>query len=282
MLEVRPARTANGAARFEAAAQAYLRRGWSVIPIQPADKRPLIPWRAYQERHATVAEVAGWLRRWPRCNLAIVTGAISGLVVLDVDPRHGGEASLKALNASQGPLPDTLSAASGGGGRHLYFAHPGPRIANRAGLRPGLDLRADGGYIVAPPSLHASGQRYRWLGQIGQRAALALWPSALAPVQRFSTGRSRTQWRQFLHAGIDEGRRNSGLASLAGHLLWRQVDPGVILELLLSWNQARCRPPLPEAEVARILASVQRTRQRHAQVAVASAVDPGARKAASA
>jgi len=123
---------------MEAAAQAYGRHGWSVIPIQPADKRPLIPWRAYQERRATAAEISAWFRRWPGANLAIVTGALSGLVVLDVDPRHGGEASLQALQASQGPLPTTLSAASGGGGRHLYFAHPGHRIANRAGLRPGV------------------------------------------------------------------------------------------------------------------------------------------------
>ena len=136
---------------------AYLRRGWSVIPIRPMDKRPLIAWREYQTRRAAPEELLSWFRSWPAANLAIVTGAISGLVVLDLDPAHGGMESWRVMVQHYGPVGATPSAISGGGGRHLYFAHPGTQLRNRAGLRPGMDMRGDGGYIVAPPSRHASG-----------------------------------------------------------------------------------------------------------------------------
>ncbi|MBS0374817.1 MAG: bifunctional DNA primase/polymerase [Proteobacteria bacterium] len=144
------------------AAIAYRRRGWSVIPVEPRAKRPLLAWRAFQARLATEAEIDAWYRHHPEANVAIVTGRLSGLVVLDVDPRHGGEASLAALEAAHGPLPATLESLTGGGGRHLYFRHPGGRCPNRVGLEPGLDLRGDGGCIVAPPSIHPSGRAYAW------------------------------------------------------------------------------------------------------------------------
>jgi hypothetical protein len=84
-------------------------------------------------------------------------------LVLDVDPPHGGEASLRQLVGEHGPLPATRSVISGSGGTHLYFAHPGGTIRNSAGaLGPGLDVRGDGGYVIAPPSIHPSGAAYRW------------------------------------------------------------------------------------------------------------------------
>jgi len=158
-----PPRGAQGADNERlAAARAYRARGWSVIPVEPRGKRPLIPWRALQTRQAPAAELERWFERWPDANVAIVTGRLSGLVVLDVDPRHGGAESLAAFEAEHGPLPDTLEVLTGGGGRHLYFRHPGGRVGNRVGLRPGMDLRGDGGCVVAPPSVHPSGQSYAW------------------------------------------------------------------------------------------------------------------------
>ncbi|MCK7491216.1 MAG: bifunctional DNA primase/polymerase [Comamonadaceae bacterium] len=133
------------------AALSYLALGWSVIPLLPGEKRPLAAWIEFQQRRATRAEVAAWFRDCPSANIAIVTGTVSGLVVLDVDVGHGGAQSLARLEAGHGRLPLTLEAITGGGGRHLYFAHPGGLLHNRAGIAPGLDLRGDGGYIVAPP-----------------------------------------------------------------------------------------------------------------------------------
>jgi hypothetical protein len=121
------------------AAMTYAERGWSVIPIEPRGKRPLVPWLEFQQRLASAAEIDAWFDRWPAANIAIVTGRVSGLVVLDLDPRHGGQASIERLRDEHGPLPRTVEAETGGGGRHLYFAHPGgPRQPRRppAGHRP--------------------------------------------------------------------------------------------------------------------------------------------------
>lgn len=117
-------------------------------------------------RRATPTEIEAWWERWPDANLGIVTGWISSVVVLDVDPRHGGDASLAALESGHGPLPRTITTISGGGGRHLYFAHPTHLVPSRA-LAAGLDLKAEGGMVVAPPSGHVSGGVYRWEDGLG-------------------------------------------------------------------------------------------------------------------
>jgi hypothetical protein len=71
-----------------------------------------------------------------------------------------------------------------------------------------------------------------------------------------SVGRSRDEWRRLVREGVPEGQRNSTIASLTGHLLWRGIDTRVALELLLAWNRVRCRPPLDDAEVAQVVASI--------------------------
>lgn len=141
------------------AAKHYLARGWSVLPLRPREKRPLIPWERLQKERASDGAVAEWFRRWPDANIGIVTGEISNLVILDVDPKHGGDAALEALERRYRPFSATIEAVTGGGGRHFYFAHPGVLTRNRAGLAQGIDLRRDGGYVVAPPSVHPSKRR---------------------------------------------------------------------------------------------------------------------------
>lgn len=148
---------------MEQAASDYLARGWSVIPMREKAKRPALAWKAYQSKCASEKTLHGWFRRCPDCNVGIVTGALSGLVVLDVDPRHGGAVSLRELEREHGRLPQTMESITGGGGRHVYFSHPGGVIHNRTNIEPGIDLRGDGGCIVAPPSVHPSGKRYRWV-----------------------------------------------------------------------------------------------------------------------
>jgi hypothetical protein len=225
------------------------------------DKRPLIAWREYQTRRAAPEELLSWFRSWPAANLAIVTGAISGLVVLDLDPAHGGMESWRVMVQHYGPVVATPSAISGGGGRHLYFAHPGTQLRNRAGLRPGMDMRGDGGYIVAPPSRHASGTCYQW-EQRPETCALGPVPEWLLPARLTRAGRTPVEWRRLVREGVDQGRRNQALASLAGHLLRRGVDPEAALELLLGWNATRCRPPMPSGEVVRTVVSIQRAHAR--------------------
>ncbi|HTN42540.1 MAG TPA: bifunctional DNA primase/polymerase [Nitrospiria bacterium] len=248
-----------------AAALAAVARGWSVIPVRPRDKRPLIAWQDHQQRRADAGQVRAWYAKWPKANLGIVTGAVSGIFVVDVDPKHGGAESLGELERRLGPLPVTVEAVSGGGGRHVYFAHPGGVVPNRAGLAPGIDVRGDGGMIVAPPSVHPSGVRYVWKsGHAPDELALAPLPDRLLTIVATGThpGRGLPYWRRLAVEGVPEGERNTTLASFAGHLLWHGVDPEVAAELLLCWNRERCRPPLPDEEVVRTVESIARLHRR--------------------
>jgi hypothetical protein len=242
-------------------ALAYVRRGWSVIPLLPGEKRPVIPWASQQHARAEDAEIREWYARWPDANIGIVTGAVSSLVVLDVDPLHGGDASIGELERAHGRLPRTVEAITGGGGRHVYFSHPGGLVHNQVGLAPGLDVRGDGGFVVAPPSLHPSGRRYAWAPSLGpDEAKLAPMPLWLLDLARRGE-RARhplAHWRRLVRDGVHEGERNSSVASLAGHLLWHGVDAKVTLDLLLCWNATRCRPPLSDDEVARTVENIVR------------------------
>jgi hypothetical protein len=194
-----------------------------------------------------------------------VAGRLSGLVIVDVDPRHGGTETLEALARDHGPLGSTLEAETGSGGRHLYFAHPGGVVRNRVGLAPGIDLRGDGGLVVAPPSVHPSGRLYRWrAGRAPDDAALAPVPAWLLRESRTSrSGHPLAYWRTRVREPAREGERNATIASLTGHLLWHDVDPEVATELLLAWNRARCEPPLADEEVVRTVESITRTHLRH-------------------
>src|SRR5262245_64327499 len=123
-------------------------------------------------------------------DIGIVTGG--GLLVVDVDPRHDGDASLADLERVHGPLPDTPRGRTGGGGLHVYFAVD-QAVGNCTNLAPGIDLRGEGGYVVAPPSLHASGRRYVWeLGASPDDVPLALAPRwLLEGLRERATGRLR-------------------------------------------------------------------------------------------
>ncbi len=168
------------AAALRQAALAYAARGWQVLPLwwpaatgrcacgmpdcDGAGKHPvhrLIP-HGLHDASSRLDTVARWWQSAPCANLGIRTGAVSGLVVLDVD----GPAGLLALRALVASRPRLRARwARTGGGWHAYFAHPDTAVPNSAGrLGEGIDVRGDGGYVVAPPSRHASGRLYRWLG----------------------------------------------------------------------------------------------------------------------
>lgn len=260
--EFMPASTQSAQPETEIAraAKYYLSRRWSVLPLRPREKRPLIQWEPLQNARPSAPDIDKWFERWPDANIGIVTGEISNLVVLDIDSNHGGNDSLKRLEQRFELLPATVEAMTGGGGRHLYFSHPGGLIRNRAGIAQGIDLRSDGGYVVAPPSIHPIGRRYLWSpGRSPLDTAPAPLPRWLMTATRGPRPRrTLNDWRQLAREGVPEGQRNSTIASLTGHLLWHGVDPQVALELLLAWNRTRCRPPLDDAEVAQVVQSITR------------------------
>jgi hypothetical protein len=135
----------------------YVALGWSVIPLRPREKRPAISWEAYQHRIATEEEIRDWWTRWPDANIGIVTGGVSGLIALDLD---SAEAVQKAEELG---LPQTPRCRTGKG-EHVYFKHPGgEETKNFCRKMVGMDLRADGGYVVAPPSVHPTGALYDWV-----------------------------------------------------------------------------------------------------------------------
>jgi Bifunctional DNA primase/polymerase, N-terminal len=145
-----------------AAALAYLDLGWSVIPAPVGAKRSLVPWKRYQQTRPRPDEWKAWARRWPRANLAVITGRLSGVVVVDVDPGRGGAAGIAGLEREHGVLPSTAVVATPSDGYHLYYRHPGGRVANSAGLlAPGVDVRGDGGLALLPPSRRGEGV-YEW------------------------------------------------------------------------------------------------------------------------
>jgi hypothetical protein len=237
-----------------------------VIPIEPRAKRPIVAWQAFQHRAATSKEIVAWFQRWPHANVAVVTGAVSALIVLDIDPQHGGAESLARIERTHGRLPETIEAVTGGGGRHLYFAHPGGIVRNAVGVEAGIDVRGDGGCVVAPPSVHPNGKRYAWAhasapGKIAL-AKMPPWLLALLREDEWHGGHRREHWRDLARAGVRSGERNNTIASFAGHLLWHGVDPEVVLELMLAWNRSRCEPPLSDDEVARTIDSIVRLHER--------------------
>ena len=189
----------------------YAKRGWAVLPVQANGKAPLGKLVPHGFLHATTnpKTLQQWWTIEPTANIGIRTGAISGLFVFDIDPRNGGNQSLSTLEARYGRLPETLQALTGGGGRHLYFVHPGGCLASHLGL-PGVDIKADGGYVVAPPSRHASGGIYSWKEGAGPTTkALSLLPQwlleRLRSIITTASGRSLSEWRTVAMQGIAEG-----------------------------------------------------------------------------
>ncbi len=109
---------------------------------------------------ASLEQVEEWWQAWPDANVGIVTGVVSGVAVIDVDPRSGGDSSLRVLGQRHGMLPVTPEVHTGGGGSHLWFGVDSELQTVTIAL--GVELKAEGGMVVVPPSRHASGQAYRW------------------------------------------------------------------------------------------------------------------------
>lgn len=217
-----------------------------------------------------------WLDQAPMSNIGMPTGLETGVAVLDVDAGHGGWESIDALERQYGDLPPTHAVQSGGGGLHLYFAGPTGYVikTSTSQIGAGLDIRAHGGSIVLPPSLHASGRRYEWAevtkdgkgpGESftpmpGWLIALATKPARIVPQDRSFPANSLkgTGNREQSDGPIPDGQRNATLASRSGSMRRAGFSESEILAALLQMNQDRCHPPLPDQEVRRIAKSVSR------------------------
>jgi hypothetical protein len=199
------------------------------------------------------ATIRRWWKQFPQANIGIATGARSGLVVLDEDTYKGGEQSRLDLEQSYSPIPETVLSLTGGGGVQYLFVHPGVHVKNGVEtLGTGLDMRGDGGYIIAPPSLHMSGKHYTW------EVLHEPEETPLAPMPRWLLALCQEQSRrQAPSAGepIPKGQRNDALFKFGCSLRAKGGSEEVIRAALLTMNATQCQPPLDEAEVHTIAAS---------------------------
>ena len=238
----------------------YARRGLRVFPCKPRDK---VPATAHGCKDATTdpARIAAWWDGTYLYNVGIATGG--GVVVLDVDVNHAagkyGDETLAELEREHGPLPDTWMCLTGGGGVHYYFACDDPALTVGTGFAPGLDYRGAGGYVVAPPSLHANGRSYEWeAAHTPANTALAPLPDWLHSLMlegRKQAPRTRTEAAP---EKVQEGGRNDTLYRLACSLRGKGLGEAGITAALLAENRERCVPPLPAAEVEKIAKSAGR------------------------
>jgi hypothetical protein len=189
-------------------------------------------------------------------------------VVLDVDPRHGGDESLAALEREH-VIPPTWRTLTGGGGQHIIFACPdGVKISSVAAehmidppLGPGIDLRARSGHVITPPSQHISGGYYRWAAG-PEDVPLAIAPAPLikrllkrgmahpdgTPIEPISAD----FWKWLTREPVSKYREVSA-ARIASHLLQHKCDFPLVVGLLHVWNEGVCKPPLPSDELERII-----------------------------
>jgi Bifunctional DNA primase/polymerase, N-terminal/Primase C terminal 1 (PriCT-1) len=238
-------------------ALAFANKGLAVFPCLPRRKEPATK-HGLKDAITDLGMIRGWWRQEPQFNVAIATGAVSNIFVIDVDGLDA-EIELRRLEAEHGELPPSVEVITARG-RHLYFRWPEIPIRNSAGkIAPGIDVRGDGGYVLAPPSIHPTGRRYEW--SVDCASALAEAPAWLLdkvalPAKGVTPQLPPQAWRELVASGAVEGTRDNTITKLAGHLLRRRIDPFVVLELLQSWNLTKCAPPLPAADIERIIASV--------------------------
>ncbi|PKN33222.1 MAG: hypothetical protein CVU61_14495 [Deltaproteobacteria bacterium HGW-Deltaproteobacteria-19] len=252
-------------------------------------KKPCISgWTEYQKRLPTEEEVGTWFGQNPEPNIAIITGTVSNLVVFDLDSEDA-----VAYAEEEGGFPETVKVKTGKG-YHVYMKHPGFPVKNSVNKDLAIDIRSDGGYVVAPPSIHGSGHQYWWEEghsiweldpapcepwmiqylkdvneQVGKKKAPKDGDNELnreipdqdnkKPVKENSTG----EFSRLLQEGCQEGERNHVTTSFIGHLFKTGMKPEEIWETVIIWNQTKVKPPLDLDELKRTFESVKSLEEKN-------------------
>ena len=244
------------AKQVKEAALSYAARGWAVLPLRPGGKEPATV-HGVKDATTDPKTIASWYDKRPGCGVAIATGLRSGLVVVDLDEKPAakdhaavhGLAEFEAWEEIHGKAPEGPRVRTGRGGLHLYLAADDDYI-NRAGVLPGVDIRANGGYVVAPPTLHPNGTPYTW----------EVLPDNLEPPPINESVRQllRPAREKELDAEtykspeeILEGSRVDNMIKLAGYLVGIGLDHEAIKAAIRSENEAKCSPPLSDWELER-------------------------------
>lgn len=226
----------------------YLKAGYSIIPVG-IDKKPLVNWKTYQYRYPTRKEVKELFSDPKAKGIAVITGKLSGLAVLDFE---------KDADIPRRKLKGGIRSKSGGGGRHFYYKYPkGVDLFSCTRLLPLMDLRAEGGYIILPPSAHKSGNRYEWIDDIFEYE-LEEFPSWLYP--KYRERRSIAHHIEDVVKGVDQGSRNESATVVIGTLMnylpyyyW----PTFLWPIIVSWNNGN-KPPMSLVELRHVFNSIGR------------------------
>ena len=229
----------------------YARLGLAVFPIKPRSKQPLTT-HGFKDASKDQQQIDQWWSRWPDANIGIATGSASGgLVVidLDIDDKKGvdGRETLRKWEAHHGKLPvDTWTAITGRGGYH-YFYHDSATVRNRTGIYKGIDVRGEGGYIVAPPSIHPNGNTYTW------EHDPVLFPLAEANGIVFDflcpSDGSQEKMSFALPDKIVDGERTSAMVKLICSQQAKGLSDEAIRAAVRAENEQKCVPPLTDREL---------------------------------
>lgn len=250
------------------AALEYANQGLAVFPLFPRDKFPIYK-GGFRNATTDPVQIGKWWRKNPDANIGIATGQMSGGVFaidLDVDEDKGinGYETVTDWQRDNGELPDTAGTITGRGGYHWLYRANGP-IKCRTGLLPGIDIRGDGGYIVAPPSVHPNGTAYDWEQTIDEFGIA----NANATVMALLSVGERPQGETFIVPNkIESGVRNKTLYSMACSLQARAYADESIRATIEAENRVRCDPPLNDRELEKIIASALKWPKGTAKTAV--------------
>ena len=235
----------------------------AVLPLEPRGKAPLVRLARHGVANATtdIRVVREWWERVPDAHIGVTCGR---LLVVDVDPRNNGDAELALLLATHGSFPRTPRARTGSGGEHIFFRRPNIELTGK--LAPGIDLvHGPRRYVVASPSVHACGQRYKWL--VPPRSELAEAPSWLVDLSRRphpfppSSGAAHVASHDRIRrarayvatippavSGQDGHRQTFRAAVLV--VRGFSLTEGDAVSALATWNRS-CVPPWSDAELRR-------------------------------
>ena len=222
-------------------ARYYARLGWPVLPLHSADngrcscgnlgEHPRTQ-HGVNDASTDLVQIDGWWQQWPDANIGIPTGVVSGLVVLDMDPRNGGDQSNKQLQIDiPDAFNDPLGVRCGSGVVHLYFKCPNP-IPSRANIRPGIDIKAEGGYVVAPNSRHVSGKRYLFSGLLPSPLPAALVDLILGGIQ-LDKLRVGDPIKVLLRNGKPKGERSQTISAVISALIKAGHSDDEIIDVLM-------------------------------------------------
>ena len=240
---------------MEKCAQYYAKIGLAVFPLLPRSKAPLTA-HGFKDASKDPGQIQNWWKANPDANIGIATGKVSNgvfVVDLDIDEEKGvnGYDSLRDWERAHKELPDTANTLTGRGGIHLLF-RTDKKVKSRTALLPGIDIRGDGGYIVAPPSIHPNGNAYNWeqaIAEFGITEADATVFSLLAEGKAAET-KSLSVPKQ-----IQKGGRNDMMFRLACSMQAKGMEESTIFGALKSENKAKCFPPLEDDELEKIAKS---------------------------